>query len=116
MPEGFAVALWTPSPLPCYNGKDGAWGTDDGSARGHSVQTSLTQSRGRESRGSKTLWWGQGAKHLAASGQKRKIFLQKPLTNRVGDDIIVKLTHSRTSSKNENASKKLKKFEKSVDK
>ena len=45
-----------------------------------------------------------------------KIFLQKPLTNRVGDDIIVKLTHSRTSSKNENASKKLKKFEKSVDK
>ena len=42
-----------------------------------------------------------------------KIFLQNPLTNRVGDDIIVKLTHSRTSSKNENASKK---FEKSVDK
>ena len=45
-----------------------------------------------------------------------KIFLQKPLTNRIEDDIIVKLTHSRTSSKNENASKKLKKFEKSVDK
>ena len=34
----------------------------------------------------------------------------------VEDDIIVKLTHSRTSSENENASKKLKKFEKSVDK
>ena len=45
-----------------------------------------------------------------------KNFLQKPLTNRVGDDIIVKLTHSRTSSENENASKKLKKIEKSVDK
>jgi hypothetical protein len=28
----------------------------------------------------------------------------------VGDDIIVKLTHSRTSSKNENASKKIKKI------
>ena len=45
-----------------------------------------------------------------------KIFCKKPLTNRVGDDIIVKLTHLRTSSKNENASKKLKNFEKSVDK
>ena len=45
-----------------------------------------------------------------------KNFFAKPLTNRVGDDIIIKLTHSRTSSKNENASKKLKKFEKSVDK
>ena len=45
-----------------------------------------------------------------------KNFLQKPLTNRIEDDIIVKLTHSRTSSKNENALKKLKKFEKSVDK
>lgn len=41
-----------------------------------------------------------------------KNFLQKPLTNRVGDDIIVKLTHSRTSSENENASKKLKKIKK----
>ena len=38
--------------------------------------------------------------------------MQKPLTKRVGDDIIVKLTHSRTSSKNENASKKLKKLKK----
>lgn len=28
-----------------------------------------------------------------------KNFLQKPLTNRIEDDIIVKLTHSRTSSK-----------------
>ena len=34
----------------------------------------------------------------------------------VEDDIMVKLTHSRTSSKNENASKNQKKFEKSVDK
>ena len=33
--------------LPCYNGKDGAWGTDDGSARGHCVQLSPTQSRER---------------------------------------------------------------------
>ena len=57
--------------------KTGRGGTDDGSARGHSVQLSPTQSRERESRGSKTLWWGQGAKPLAASGQKRKIFLQK---------------------------------------
>ena len=45
-----------------------------------------------------------------------KNFFAKPLTNRVGDDIIIKLTHSRTSSKNGNASKKLKKIEKSVDK
>lgn len=45
-----------------------------------------------------------------------KNFLQNPLTNRIEDDIIAELTHSRTSSKNENASKKLKKFEKSVDK
>ena len=58
-------------------GKKRRGGTDDGSARGHSVQLSPTESRERESRGSKTLWWGQGAKPLAASGQKRKIFLQK---------------------------------------
>ncbi len=41
-----------------------------------------------------------------------KNFFAKPLTNRVGDDIIIKLTHSRTSSKNGNASKKLKKLKK----
>ena len=45
-----------------------------------------------------------------------KFFLQKPLTNRIEDDIIVKLTHSRTSSKMKMLQKKLKKFEKSVDK
>ena len=58
-------------------GKKRRGGTDDGSARGHSVQLSPTQSRERESRGSKTLWWGHGAMPIAASGQKRKIFLQK---------------------------------------
>ena len=36
------------------------------STRGHCMQLSPTESRERESRGSKTLWWGQGATPLGS--------------------------------------------------
>lgn len=45
-----------------------------------------------------------------------KKILKKLLTNAVEDDIIIKLTHSRASSKMKTLQKILKKFEKSVDK
>ena len=45
-----------------------------------------------------------------------KKILKKLLTNVAEDDIIIKLTHSRTSSKMKTLQKILKKFEKSVDK
>ena len=64
--ESFAVAshaaMW----------KMGLGGTDEGLTRGHCMQTSPTHSRERESRGSKTLWWGQGAKPLGLSPLVKK--------------------------------------------
>ena len=41
-----------------------------------------------------------------------KIFCKNPLTNRIEDDIIVKLTHSRTSSKMKMLQKNLKNLKK----
>ena len=68
--------------LPCYNGKDGAWGTDDGSARGHSVQLSPTQSRERVKGGDFVPFHsplqGAGAAPLLGSRGKAPWVFQRP--------------------------------------